>query len=338
MSASAHGGGNPTKVLRAALLANLAIAIVKFVAAYLSGSTATLAEAVHSVADTGNQVLLMVGVRLAAKHDEKRYAFGRSTEAYFFPFVVALLLFSVGGTFAVYEGIHKALNPSPPDLSDFFSLRKGPLTSLIVLGASAGFESFSCYIALKEFRASVGGREKLSRALFSSKDPTIPLVLLEDISALVGLTIAFIAVSLSALTGNGIFDAIGSIIIGLVLMSVAWLIGRDAHDLLIGERAKPEMEHRVQAITEATPGVRRVTQILTLHRGPAFILLAMKIAFDPTSALEKVEAQINEIEARIRRELPEMKLIFIEPDSHGDLRGVISEPGSHPRPGSDSRS
>src|SRR5215472_15952688 len=200
---SGHGGGDPIKVIRAALLANLAIAVVKFIAAYLSHSTATLAEAVHSVADTGNQFLLLVGVRLASKRDDERYPFGRAAERYFWPFIVALLLFTVGGAFAVYEGIHRASDPTPPDLSNFFSLRRGPLSSLIVLGLSAVFESISCYVALKEFRATTKGK-RLAKALFEVKDPTIPLVLLEDISALVGLTIAFLAVGASALTGNGI--------------------------------------------------------------------------------------------------------------------------------------
>jgi cation diffusion facilitator family transporter len=326
MSGSGHGG-DAIKVIRAALLANLAIACVKFVAAYLSQSTATLAEAVHSLADTGNQFLLLVGVRLAAKRDDERYAFGRAAERYFWPFIVALLLFSVGGAFAVYEGIHKLADPVAPDVSDFWSLRRGPLTSLLVLGVSAGFESFSCWVALKEFRRGTKDRP-LKNALFEVKDPTIPLVLMEDISALVGLTIALIAVGLSALTRNGIFDAAGSILIGLVLMVVAFLIGRDAHSLLIGERASPEVERRVQELTESTPGVRGVTQLLSMHLGPEFVLLAMKIAFEPGSSLEKVEAVTDEIEVRIRKELPAMKKIFIEPDSDGDLRGVV-------RPGSD---
>jgi cation diffusion facilitator family transporter len=325
MSASGHGG-DPVKVIRAALLANLAIACVKFIAAYLSQSTATLAEAVHSVADTGNQFLLLVGLRLAARRDDARFAFGRSTEQYFWPFIVALLLFTVGGAFAVYEGIHKALEPIPPDLTDFWSLRRGPLTSLVVLGISAAFESFSCYVALKEFKRTSSDRP-LKDALFESKDPTIPLVLMEDISALVGLTIALISVGLSALTGNGVFDALGSILIGFVLMVVAFLIARDAHDLLMGERASPEMERRAQELTQSTPGVRGVTQLLSMHLGPEFVLLAMKIAFEPGSSLERVESVTDEIEVRIRKELPMMKKIFIEPDSDGDLRGVARPVG-----------
>jgi cation diffusion facilitator family transporter len=318
---SGHGGGgDPLKVIKAALYANLAIAACKFAAAYLSKSTATLAEAVHSLADTGNQGLLFTGVVLAGKRDN-RYMFGRAAERYFWPFVVALLLFSVGGAFAVYEGVHKAFAPEAPDLSDFWSLRHGPLTSLIVLGVSVLMESYSCSVALSEFRREAGKRP-IGQALFEVKDPTIPLVLLEDISALIGLTIALIAVGLSALTRNGIWDAIGSIVIGLLLMFVAVLIARDTHSLLIGERATPEAERTALELAEGTEGVTRVTQLLTMHLGPDFIVLAMKVAFAKEMPVERVEDVINEIERRIREKQPEMKKIFVEPDSRGDGRGV----------------
>jgi cation diffusion facilitator family transporter len=320
---SGHGGGDPLKVIKAALYANLAIAACKFVAAYLSHSTATLAEAVHSLADTGNQALLFTGVVLSQRHDN-RYSFGRAAERYFWPFVVALLLFSVGGAFAVYEGVHKVFSPDAPDLSDFWSLRHGPLTSLLVLGLSVLMEGYSCSVALREFRREAGGKP-IGRALFEVKDPTIPLVLLEDISALVGLTIALAAVGLSTLTGNGIWDAVGSIVIGLLLMVVAVLIARDTHSLLIGERATPEMERLAQRLAETTEGVAGVTQLLTMHLGPDFIVLAMKVAFAPRLSVEKMEDVINEIERRIRADVPSMKKIFIEPDSHGDGRGVASE-------------
>jgi len=319
---SGHGGGDPLKVIKAALYANLAIATCKFVAAYLSKSTATLAEAVHSVADTGNQALLFVGVTLANKRQDQIYSFGRAMERYFWPFIVALLLFTVGGAFAVYEGVHKVFAPQAPDLSNFWSLRHGPLLSLIVLGVSMVLEGYSCSVALGEFRRESRDRP-MKAALFEGKDPTIPLVLMEDISALIGLTLAFVAVGLSTLTGNGIWDAIGSIVIGILLMIVAVLIARDTHSLLIGERATPEMEAIAQEVTESTEGVERVTQILTMHLGPDFIILAMKVAFTPELKVEEVERVINEIELRLRERQPEMKKIFIEPDSHGDLRGVV---------------
>jgi cation diffusion facilitator family transporter len=260
---------------------------------------------------------------LSSKRDE-RYPFGRAMERYFWPFIVALLLFSVGGAFAVYEGIHKVVHPDTPDLSDFWSFRKGPLLSLVVLGVSVLMEGYSCSVALREFRRDAG-KKPMASALFEAKDPTIPLVLLEDISALTGLTIALVAVGLSALTGNGIFDAIGSIVIGFLLMIVAVLIARDTHDLLIGESATREAEEEAQKLAESTPGVTRVTQLLTMHLGPDFVVLAMKVAFDAALSVAAVEEVINEIERRIRGKQPEMKKIFIEPDSHGDLRGVHAQ-------------
>ena len=316
---SSHSGGDPLKVIRAALYANLAIAACKLVAAYLSRSTATLAEAVHSLADTGNQGLLFTGVVLAARRDS-RYSFGRAAERYFWPFVVALLLFSMGGAFAIYEGVHRILAPEAPDLSDFWSLRRGPLTSLIVLGVSMIMEGYSCSVALGEFRRQTGER-RIADALFEVKDPTIPLVLLEDVSALIGLTVAIVAVGLSALTGSGVWDAAGSIVIGALLMVVAFLIARDTHSLLIGERATPEMERAAQRIAGGDGRRRRVTQLLTMHLGPDFIVLAMKIAFAPDMAVARAEEVINEIERRIRGAEPALKKIVIEPDSRGDGRG-----------------
>src|SRR5262245_2799348 len=323
---SGHGGGDPLKVIKAALYANLAIAVCKFVAAYLSSSTATLAEAVHSLADTGNQALLFVGVRLASQRSSL-YSFGRAMERYFWPFIVALLLFSLGGAFALYEGIHKAIAPEPPDLSDFWSLKHGPLTSLVVLGVSMVLEGYSCSVALREFRRE-NKNKRLGSALFESKDPTIPLVLMEDISALTGLALAFAAVGLAAWTGNGIWDALGSIAIGVLLSIVAVLIARDTHSLLIGERTTPEMERVALEVTESTEGVRKVTQLLPMHLGPDFILLAMKVAFEPSLKVGAVEDVINEVERRLRLRQPEMKKIFIEPDSHGDLRGVSELQGA----------
>lgn len=319
---SGHSGGDPIKVIRAALAANLAIAAVKFLAAYLSKSTATLAEAVHSLADTGNQALLFVGVRLATKREDEKFAFGRASERYFWPFVVALLLFSVGGVFALLEGARHLVSPEPPDLSDFWSLRRGPLLSLLVLGVSMVLEGYSCTVALREFRRSVGNMP-IRKAMFAVKDPTIPLVLMEDIAALIGLSLAFVAVGLAALTGSGIFDALGSILVGLVLTVVATLIARDTHSLLLGERATPEMERAVVEEAEAK-GDARVTQLLTMHMGPDFIVLALKVALDPEMRVADVERLIDEMEVRIRARVPEMKKVFIEPDSKGDGRGLPS--------------
>ncbi|HVH44207.1 MAG TPA: cation diffusion facilitator family transporter [Labilithrix sp.] len=311
---SAGGGGADTKkVVVAALAGNMAIAACKFGAAFLSGSTATLAEAVHSLADTGNQGLLLVGMRLAARPPDARFPFGRSGEKYFWPFVVALMLFSVGGAFAVYDGIDHILHPHHEHGSRWWSYG--------VLGISLAFEAMSFKVAWGEFKVLARGRHWLT-AVKEARDPTIPLVLAEDTTALVGLAIAFAAVLVSHLTGQPFWDPAGSICIGLLLAGVAIALARLTHSLLIGASADPEEEGQALEITEGVGGVERVTQLLTFHVGPDVVILSMKIAFTKGMLVEDVEETINEVERRIRAEMTTMRKIFIEVDAHGDGRGI----------------
>ena len=274
---------------------------------------ATLAEAVHSLADTGNQALLLVGLRLAAKPPDERFPFGRATEKYFWPFVVALILFSVGGAFAIWDGISHLLAPAEHAGS--------PLWSYAVLGVSFLFESLSFRVAFREFRVLSKGKT-WQQAITDTRDPTIPLVLAEDATALAGLAVALVAVGLSQLTGHGLWDSLGSVLIGALLCTVAFSLAKITHGLLIGESAAPEDQSQVVALAEGTPGVDRITQILTMHLGPDVVILSMKVAFRPKMPVEEVEDTINEMERRIRKDMPHMKKIFIEPDSHGDGRGV----------------
>jgi cation diffusion facilitator family transporter len=301
------------KVVVAALLGNMAIAACKFGAAFLSGSTATLAEAVHSLADTGNQGLLLVGLRLAAKPPDEQFPFGRSGEKYFWPFVVALMLFSVGGAFAIYDGVDHVLHPHLEHGSRWWSYG--------VLGVSIMFELMSFNVAWKEFKVLAKGKPWYI-AVREARDPTIPLVLAEDTTALVGLLIAFFAVLGSHLTGQYFWDPIGSVLIGLLLAFVAMALARITHSLLIGASADPEEEGQALSITEKVPGVERVTQLLTFHVGPDVVILSMKIAFEKGMDVEKVEDTTNEIERRIRAEMTTMRKIFIEVDAHGDGRGL----------------
>jgi cation diffusion facilitator family transporter len=300
------------KVVVAALAGNVAIATCKFAAAYLSSSTATLAEAVHSLADTGNQALLLVGMSLAARGASEKFAFGRATERYFWPFVVALLLFSVGGAFAVFEGIDHLIHGAPPGQR---------LWSYGVLGVSLAMEAASFKVAYGEFKVMAKGRP-LREALFEARDPTIPLVLAEDTMAMIGLVLAFAAVGLSQLTGIAWLDPAGSVLIGLALCAVAVLLAKVTHALLIGESATPEDQGTALELTEGVEGVERVTQLLTMHLGPDDVVLAMKLAFRPGMTVEEVEELTNEIERRIRAKLPQMRKIFIEVDSRGDGRGL----------------
>jgi cation diffusion facilitator family transporter len=308
---SSHSGSNAHKVVIAALLGNLGIAVAKFVAAWLSGSTAILAEGVHSLADTGNQGLLLVGMSLAKQSNPDRYPLGREKESYFWAFIVALLLFFVGGVFAVYEGVHKLLALGE-------EAHGSPLIPLSVLAVSLLMEGGSFLVASKEFNKSRGKRG-FFESLFRGKDPTIPVVLLEDTAAVFGLCVAFAAIGISALTHSAIPDAVGSIIIGTLLCAVGVLLARYTRSLLLGEGVTPEVRARTLGLIESTPGVLKVTQFLSMHLGPEAVILALKVRFRPRMLLEELETVIDDIESRVRADVPEMKKIFVEPDSDYDL-------------------
>jgi cation diffusion facilitator family transporter len=303
------------KVVLAALAGNVAIAACKLAAAYLSQSTATLAEAVHSMADTGNQALLLVGMRLALRPANERFPFGRASERYFWPFVVALLLFSLGGAFAVFDGIDHLRHPGTDARSRVWSYA--------VLGLSLVLEGLSLRVALGEFRKLAGGRS-LRRALLEARDPTIPLVLAEDTTAIAGLVIALAAVAASGWSGKDFWDPLGSVVIGVLLCSVALVIAWITHGLLIGESASPEDRQTVLNLARAIDGVEAITQMLTLHLGPDVVLLALKVAFRPSLSVREVEDVTNRVETAIRGAMPHMRKIFIEADSRGDLRGVAA--------------
>ncbi len=301
------------KVVLAALAGNVAIAACKFAAAYASQSAATLAEAVHSLADTGNQGLLLVGMSLAARPASERFPFGRASERYFWPFVVALLLFSVGGAFAIFDGVSQLVHPEPAAHDRTWSY--------VVLVASLGLEAASFRVAFGEFRKMAAG-QSVREALFEARDPTVPLVLAEDATALVGLLLALFAVGASGLTGQSFWDPIGSVVIGVLLCSVALALARITHGLLIGESARPADRAKVLELARGVDGVDAVTQLLTMHLGPDVVLLALKIAFRPTLSVGEVEGVTNRVEEVIRAEMPRMRKIFIEADSRGDRRGV----------------
>jgi cation diffusion facilitator family transporter len=303
------------KVVLAAMGGNAVITVAKFVAALLSGSVAMLAEAVHSVADTANQALLLLGGHLGKKSDPVRYPLGRATETYFWAFVVAMLLFLLGGAFAVYEGVHKLF--APPEKP------AAPLVPLIVLGVSAACEATSFAVAFRAFKKQKGDRS-FREALFAGKDPVVPIVLLEDTGALVGLTVALAAVLASWLTGSHWPDAVGSIAIGSLLCTIGFLLARDTKSLLIGEGAT--LEDRREALTAiaGTPGVEAVTQMLTYHLGPETVLLALKIRFGRELSVEEVEQAVDDLEARVRARVPVMRRIFVEPD--GDYVEKVRPP------------
>jgi cation diffusion facilitator family transporter len=305
------GGGDSIKVVLAALVGNGLIAIAKFVAAALSGSVAMLAEAVHSVADTVNQALLLLGIRLSKRSDPDRYPLGRAKEVYFWSFVVALLLFFLGGAYAIYEGAHKLLGKDEPPGS--------VVAPAVVLGLSICFEAASFYVALREFNRARRGRP-IIHALFHGRDPTIPIVLLEDTGAIIGLVVALISVLVSWLTGSTVADGVGSLVIGVLLCTIGLLLAFETHGLIIGEGVPSDRRDRAIQLATAVGGVDEVTQFLSLHLGPDSVLVALKVRFSRGMPVEEVEAVTNRIEERVRSEIPEMERIFVEADGHYDAR------------------
>lgn len=306
---SAPGSGSAKKVVFAALGGNALIAVAKFFAAWLSGSAAMLAEGVHSVADTANQALLLVGMGLALREDPHRYPLGRSGERYFWAFVVALMLFLLGGVFAIYEGVKK--------LAGHHGEQHSLGVSAAILVVSLAIEGASFTVAAREFARSRGSRS-FREALFHGRDPTIPIVLLEDTGAVLGLSVALISVAATWMTGSPVADAVGSLVIGILLCAIGLLLAFETHGLIIGEGATPEIREKALEVIRQTPGVDEVTQMLTLHLGPDTILLALKVRFVRDADLQKVERVTNDLEERVRAAIPEMKRIFVEADGQYD--------------------
>jgi cation diffusion facilitator family transporter len=298
---SASGGG---KAIIAALLANVGIAVTKFIAFLFSGSSSMLAESVHSVADSGNQLLLLLGGRKSKRAADKEHPFGYGRERYVYAFVVSIILFSVGGVFSIYEGIHKLQDPHPIDV---------PWLPLLVLTIAIGLESFSLRTAVKESNL-VRGKQSWVQFVRRSKAPELPVVLLEDVAALLGLFFAFVGVSLSVVTGNGIWDAIGTLFIGTLLILVAVVLGIETKSLLVGEGAT---EGDVAAITAAIEGggeIEKLIHMRTLYLGPDELLVAAKLAFSTDLPLNVVSHHIDVIERRIRAAVPAARVIYLEPD------------------------
>lgn len=306
------GEGDSLRVVVAALAGNLLIAISKFAAAFVTGSMATLAEAVHSVADCANQVLLMVGLRRSERPPTILHPFGHAVESYFWPFMVSILIFLVGGAFAAYEGIHGLI-----DVFSSHHVVEAPPSrfwSYAVLGSSFAFESYSFSVAFAEFRKMQGSRSLL-KTLMHAKDPTIPVVLAEDTAALFGLAIALLSVGLADLTGWEGFEAIGSLLIGILLGAIAFFLASRTHSLLVGEAATPEDRQKVEDLVKSVETVKGVRQLLSYHLGPRTVILALKVELVPGIDLAGVEDSIDRIELAIRKELPHMRYIFIEPDT-----------------------
>jgi cation diffusion facilitator family transporter len=295
-----HGG---TRAIIAALLANAGIATAKFIGWLITGSSSMLAEAVHSVADTSNQGLLLLGGRQAKRRATTEHPFGYGRDRYFYSFVVALLLFTLGSVFALYEGIHKLESHEP---------LTSPLVAVGILVVAIGLESYSFRTAIKESRP-LKGSGTWWQFIRQSKVPELPVVLLEDFGALIGLVLALLGVGLTVLTGDSIYDAFGTIAIGLLLGVIAVILIIEMKSLLIGEGATgPVLSRITEGLTGG--GVARVLHVRTQYIGPEELLVAAKIALTPGLPVEDVAREIDAAEARVREAVPDARLIYLEPD------------------------
>jgi len=292
------------KAIFAALGANLGIATTKFVAAGFSGSGSMLAEAIHSLADSGNQVLLLIGGSKAKREATQNHPFGYGRQRYIYAFMVSIVLFSIGGLFSVYEGIQKLQHPHELEL---FWL------PLVILGVSIVLESFSLRTALREV-AHDRGQLSLIEYIRHAKAPELPVVVLEDIAALVGLVLAFLGVGLTAVTGNPMWDAVGTLAIGALLVAVAVILGAETSSLLIGEGANREDYAAILQQLNETPGVIQVVHSKTLYLGPDELMLAAKIAVAPSISAQEVAGIIDLAESRVRAAVPATRVIYLEPD------------------------
>jgi cation diffusion facilitator family transporter len=325
---SAEGG---TKAVVAALLANTAIAVTKFIAFALTGASSMLAEAIHSVADSGNQLLLLVGGRRAKREATPEHPFGFGRERYIFAFIVSIVLFSIGGLFALYEAYHKyheIAEGKPNELleSNFWWV------PLAVLGAAIVAESLSFRTAILESNKS-RGKQSWKRFISTSKAPELPVILLEDFAALLGLVFALFGVGMTLVTDNPYFDVIGTAMIGLLLVAVAITLSVETKSLLLGEAASREAVQNIEAALNATDGVERVIHMKTLHLGPEEVLVAAKIAIDPSSSAADIAATIDRAEVAIRAAEPVVTALYLEPDIYNPNYVPAPRPQAPSAPG-----
>ncbi|MEQ8695156.1 MAG: cation diffusion facilitator family transporter [Bauldia litoralis] len=310
---AAHGS---KVVIYAALVGNALIAVTKFVAASITGSSAMMSEGIHSLVDTGNQGLLLYGLRRAAKPADARHPFGYGAELYFWAFVVAILIFAVGSGVSFYEGIHKIFDPHPIE---------SPYINYIVLALAIVFEGVAWTIAYRSFEKTRGDRS-LFAAVRQSKDPTVFTVLFEDTAAMLGLVVAFVGIYLSSTFDLPWADGAASIGIGVILAAAAIFLAIETKGLLIGEAAAPDVVETIRKIVMATPTVSGMNELRTLHRGPEDILLALSLDFEDNLTAGKVEEAIQSLETAIRDQFPSVGRVFIEVQSRsGHEQSVLAE-------------
>jgi cation diffusion facilitator family transporter len=296
-------GGSRRAVL-AALIANLGIAVAKFAGFAVTGSSSMLAEAVHSVADTGNQLLLLLGVKRAKKAPTPAHPFGYSRERYFWAFVVSIVLFTLGSAFALFEGVEKLLHPHELE---------SPAVAIAILLVATALEGFSFRTAVRESNPLRRGAS-WPQFIRRSKAPELPVLLLEDAGALVGLSIALASVMLTVVTGSAMWDGVGSSLIGLLLGAIAIVLATEMKSLLIGESASDDDLTAIEEAIDQAPAVRELIHLRTEHLGPEELLVGAKIEFEATLTLAELAVSIDDVERRIRAAVPAARVIYLEPD------------------------
>src|SRR6267154_3876178 len=296
------------KTIVAALAGNIAIAVAKYVAAAVTGSSAMFSEAIHSTVDTGNELLLLYGLRRAKRPADPEHPFGHGLQLYFWTFVVAVMIFGLGAVVALIEGVHKLSDPHP--VAHVY-------VNYVVLGVSMVFEMGSWTVAFREFRRAQGERNWLQAAR-RSKDPTVFTVLFEDTVALLGLVAAFSGVALADVLDLPVFDGIASLAIAVILLITAAFLAYESQSLLTGEAAQPETRSGIARVAAQTPGVVGINEILTIHFGPQDLLVALSLDFDDAIPAARVEAAVALLERRLKTEFPEVARVFVEAKAFGD--------------------
>ncbi|BCW70438.1 cation diffusion facilitator family transporter [Arthrobacter sp. NicSoilB8] len=298
---AANGG---TKAILAALAANLTIAVLKFVAYFLTLSSSMLAEAIHSLADSGNQLLLLVGGKRAQREASQEHPFGYGRERYIYAFIVSIVLFSVGGLFALYEAWGKIQHPHAIE-GDFWWVPLAVLVGAIIA------ESFSFRTAITESN-HLRGKQSWVKFIRNAKQPELPVILLEDFGALVGLVFALFGVGLTLITGNGIWDALGTAMIGLLLVAIAVVLAMETKSLLLGESATRDDVAKIRTAIES--GGTSIIHLKTMHLGPEELLVAAKISIGRSDSGQDIAKAIDDAEVRIREAVPIARVIYLEPD------------------------
>ncbi|HIG79715.1 MAG TPA: cation transporter, partial [Cycloclasticus sp.] len=296
-------------VIYAALVGNTLISITKFIAAFYSGSSAMLSEGIHSLVDSGNQGLLLYGLKKAQQPADAQFPFGHGKEIYFWSFIVAILIFAVGAGVSIYEGVHHIIAPTPMG---------NPTLSFYVLGLALLFEGAAWFFAFQEFTRSKG-KWSYIEAVKRGKDPSMFVVLFEDSAAMLGLVVAFIGIGISHLTGNPVYDGMASVIIGLILGGTAIWLAYETKSLLIGESANPELVAEIRQIVDQYSAVESVNELLTMHMGPDFVLATMNVDFKDDLTAGVLEQTIADMDLHIKQSCPTVKRVFIEAEAWSAL-------------------